>query len=461
MLPEIRTEIPGPRSREAAEKLRRYESRNVTYADAGYPIFWARAEGVNVWDVDGNRFLDWTSAFGVAGLGHTNAVVRDALVAQAGALFHAMGDVHPTPLKAELCARLSALTFERWGVGRGKTILGNSGSDAVEAALKTSLLHSGKPGVIAFQGAYHGLGYGALEVGGTPFFRDPFRSQLKEFGAILPFPACLHCPYGVTEGYRLEGADFPNCSTICLEKLEEEIEKTIKTREIGAILAEPIQGRGGERVPPLDFLRMLRAVCDRHKILLILDEIYTGFHRTGALFACEHSGVVPDVICLGKGLTSGFPLSACVGRSDVMDAWPESAGEALHTSTFLGNPLGCAMALASLGEHEKPEMAMASHVRERGRRLKRALQALQENHSPPIVDVRGVGLLVGVELALDGLTVNGLVKRGLADGLILLQSGPEGNVLAFTPPFEIGDDEIAFVARKLQEYLMSLPGSVS
>ena len=143
MLPQLVTEIPGPRSRALAEQLRRHESRNVTFLADDWPVFWKRAEGTNVWDEDGNRFLDLTSAFGVASLGHTNAAVREALVAQAGGLMHAMGDVHPTAVKAELCTRLSALTFERWGCGAGKTILGNSGFEAVEAALKTSLLHSG------------------------------------------------------------------------------------------------------------------------------------------------------------------------------------------------------------------------------------------------------------------------------------------------------------------------------
>ena len=448
MLPELQTPVPGPRSLEAAAKLRRYESRNVTYMDAEFPIFWERAHGVNVWDVDGNRFLDWTSAFGVAGLGHTNPAVRDALIAQAGSLLHGMGDVHPTPLKAELCARLSTLTFERWGAGRGKAILGNSGFEAVEAALKTALLFSGKPGVIAFRGAYHGLGYGALEVAGMPYFREPFRSQLKEFATLLPFPYCARCPYGETDAERLNEGDFPECSGSCLDKLEAEIEAALAARPIGAILVEPIQGRGGEIPPPLDFLRRLRRICDAHGILLIVDEIYTGFNRTGVLFACEHSGIVPDLICLGKGLTSGFPLSACVGREAVMDAWPASNGEALHTSTFLGNPLGCAMALASLEIHARP--SVAEQVAERGRVLKMALRGLR---SPHIVDVRGVGLLVGIELDLDGAAVNGLVKRALRDGLILLQSGPAGNVLAFTPPFDITDEEIAFTAARLGEYL--------
>ena len=429
MLPKLHTSVPGPRSLEAAEQLRRYESRNVTYLDAEFPIFWERAEATNVWDVDGNRFLDWTSAFGVAGLGHTNPAVRDALVRQAGKLLHGMGDVHPTPLKAELCARLSALTFERWGAGRGKTLLGNSGFEAVEAALKTALLSSGKPGVIAFHGAYHGLGYGALEVAGTPYFRDPFRSQLKEFATLVPFPR--------------QASD--------LASLEAQIEAALAGGEIGAILAEPIQGRGGEIIPPRGFLVLLRKIADAHGIPLVLDEIYTGFNRTGTLFACAHEGVIPDVICLGKGLTSGFPLSACVGRAGIIDAWPQSNGEALHTSTFLGNPLGCAMALASLEQHARPETAAL--VKERGAHL---LAALRELRSPHIVDLRGMGLLVGLELDLNGAAVNDMVKRALRDGLIFLQSGPEGNILAFTPPFAISDEEIAFTVGKVRGYLAAI-----
>ncbi len=418
MLPQLVTEIPGPRSRALAEQLRRHESRNVTFLADDWPVFWKRAEGTNVWDEDGNRFLDLTSAFGVASLGHTNAAVRYALVLQAGGLMHAMGDVHPTAVKAELCTRLSALTFERWGCGAGKTILGNSGFEAVEAALKTSLLHSGKPGVIAFSGGYHGLGFGAVAATGLPFFREPFRAQIKDFATFLPFP----------------------CSAA-------EIENVIASREVGCILVEPVQGRGGCVVPPPEFLPMLRAICDAHKILLIADEIYTGFNRTGALFACEHSGVVPDILCVGKALTGGFPLSACIGRAAVMDAWPESTGEALHTSTFLGNPLGCAMALAALDRHADPQVA--AHVRERGAKLRAALEKLN------IGSVRGLGLMLGIEVVKttgepDGARAIGIVKSALRAGLLLLADGPAGNVLSFAPPFGIDDAEIAFVAECLR-----------
>ena len=433
----------------------------MTYLAADFPVFWRRAEGTNVWDEDGNRFLDFTSAFGVSGLGHGNLKVRSAIVAQSAELLHAMGDVHPTALKVDLCERLSALTFERWGAGPGKVILGNSGFEAIEAALKTSLLHSGKPGVLAFTGGYHGLGLGALSTAGIPYFREPFRAQLKDFATLLPFPHCYRCPFGVREDFRLEGRDCPNCSSSCLELLHDELEKLIPQREIGCILVEPVQGRGGCVVPPRDFLPLLRTVCDEHKILLIADEIFTGFNRTGALFACEHSSVVPDVVCLGKALTSGFPLSACVGRADVMDAWPRSTGEALHTSTFLGNPLGCAMAVASLNQHATA--GLAARVRERGRELRSKLQAIT---SPNVGHVRGLGLMLGLEL----VRTNGepfpdlavaCVTRALRDGILLLADSPTTNVLGFSPPFAISDEEIAFTTTKLQEYLTLLPGSIS
>jgi len=455
--PDLLTDIPGPRSRELAAHLRQYESRNVTFISDHWPIFWERAEGCNVWDADGNRFLDLTSAFGVASLGHTNPAIGEAVRVQSERLIHAMGDVHPASRKAELCARLTRITFERWDTGRGKVALGNSGFEAVEIALKTSLLHSGKPGVLAFTGGYHGLGFGALTATGLSYFREPFRSQLKEWASFVPYPHCYRCPFGETAGFRCEGRDFPNCSSACLERLHDEICEIIRKREIGSILLEPVQGRGGCVVPPRDFLPMLRAICDTHKILLIADEVYTGFNRTGALFACDHFDVVPDLICLGKALTGGFPLSACVGRTDVMDAWPQSTGEALHTSTFLGNPVGCAMAIASIEEHSKAETTR--QVRERGAKLKAALQSIA---SPAIGHVRGLGLMLGIELvdtkgepATD--LARSLIQRALREGIILLADSPAGNVLSFTPPFIISEDEIEFLVAWLRTELLTQP----
>lgn len=435
MLPELITAIPGPRSRALAARLRAAESRNVTYVDAEFPVFWERADGVNVWDADGNRFLDLTSAFAVAGLGHGAPALRAALHAQTDRLIHGMGDVHPTELKVRLCEALGAVTYGRWTGEPARVILGSAGFEAVEAALKTALLHTGRAGVIAFGGGYHGLGYGTLEVGGLPRFREPFRAQLREFATVLPYP-------------RGPGAS--------LAALEAQLRAALASRRVGGVLVEPIQGRGGDVVPPREFLPLLRRLCDESGALLILDEIYTGFHRTGAMFACEHAGVVPDLICLGKALTGGFPLSACVGRRAIMEAWPESDGEALHTSTFLGHPLGCAMALAALDEHARPETA--ARVAHAGSKLRGALRALR---SPLIREVRGAGLMLGVELAGPPSLVGSVVKAALRDGILLLGGGAEGNVLSFSPPFAISDEEIDFVQGRLQEYLTSLPGSIS
>jgi 4-aminobutyrate aminotransferase-like enzyme len=439
MLPELISEIPGPQSRACAEKLRAYESRGVTWMAADFPVFWERGEGANVWDVDGNRFLDFTAAFAVSGLGHDAGVLREAVKAQAGRLLHAMGDVHPAAGKAELCEALSAITFERWGAGTGRTFLGNSGSEAIEAALKTALLHTGKPGVVSFEGGYHGLGHGALETSGLPYFREPFAAQLGRFGVKTAYPRR-------TEDLAAAG---------------EALEVAFRLREIGCVLVEPVQGRGGEVVPPEGFLPLLRRLCDAHGVVLVLDEIYTGFHRTGRFFACEHAGVVPDIICLGKALSGGFPISACVGKAEVMDAWPASGGEALHTSTTLGNPLGCAMALASIAEHRKPETAeRAVSV---GRRLEAALRTLR---SPHIAEVRGLGAMLGVELIDSlgrpgGALAGAVMRRGLQDGLILLGGGPQGNVLSFSPPFGVSDEEIAFLIQKLDSYLQLPAGEGS
>jgi 4-aminobutyrate aminotransferase-like enzyme len=459
MLPHIVTPVPGPRSCLLAKELQRYESRNVTYTSESFPIFWGRAEGVNVWDVDQNRFLDLTAGFAVTAHGHTNPAIRSALNEQSAKLLHAMGDVHPAETKVKLCRRLSEVTFERWGFGPAKTTLSNSGFEAVEIAIKTSLLHSGNPGLIAFGGSYHGLGYGALNATGIPWFRDPFRSQLRDLTTWIPYPYCFRCPFGRNEGHRLEGARFPNCATFCLQKIEEQIVATIQQRPIGCILVEPCLGRGGDVVPPLDFLRLLRQISDAHKVLLIFDEIYTGFNRTGFLFAADAFGVYPDLLCLGKGLTTGFPLSACVGRSDIMDAWPRSAGEALHTSTFLGNPLGCAMALASIDLHLK--QSLPPRIKALGQQFKQSLQALS---SPALGNVRGIGLMFGVELVnLSGSPNRELARRvihlALRDGLLLLGGGPAGNVLSLTPPFCIEPAEIDFACEHLQGYLRL--GSVS
>jgi 4-aminobutyrate aminotransferase-like enzyme len=431
MLPALVTSVPGPQSRQLAARLRAVECRNTTLVTPDWPVFWERAEGVNVWDADGNRLLDLTSAFGVATLGHGFA--SQALQEQSHHLLHAMGDVHPARLKVELCERLSAFTFETWTGRRGKTLLGNSGFEAVEAALKTAALATGRTGIVAFEGAYHGLGYGALLGAGIPWFREPFEPQLARVTTHLPFP-------------RFDDPASFDAFRAALAQVD--------GRETAAVLVEPIQGRGGIVVPPDGFLRDLREWCDRTGALLIFDEIFTGCNRTGRRFACDHWAVVPDLVCLGKALSGGFPISACVGKADVMDAWPETQGEALHTSTFLGNPLGCAMAIASLDEHAKPETPAA--VRATGETLAAALAGLAGE--PFVHQIRGHGLMQAVEFRHpDGSPAGdlcvGLMNSLLKDGILVLPDSPEGHVLAFIPPLGLSAEEIDFTLDRLRHHL--------
>jgi 4-aminobutyrate aminotransferase-like enzyme len=418
-------------------QLRRYESRNVTFIepDGSWPIVWERAKGMRVWDDAGREYLDFTAAFAVAAAGHANPRIVAAGQRQMARLLHAMGDVHPHALKAELARELSRITFQRLAKRTGKTIFCNSGFEAVEAALKTAHLATGRTRIIAFEDAYHGLGYGALNATWRSDFRSPFRRQIGGFASFLPFPRAQ--------------AD--------LAKLEPRLAAVLRKHKVGAILVEPIQGRGGTNIPPPGFLKLLRNACNKHGALLICDEVYTGFGRTGRWFASEHFSVTPDILCLGKALTGGFPLSACVGSASVMDrAWPQSAGEAIHTSTFLGHPVGCAMALASLRELDSRNLPKRSA--EMGRLFLDELRRLAKRLGQARCQARGLGLMVALELFHDdGAPAADIAlaatRRLLDDGFILLPEGDPANILSFTPPLTVGKSHITKLIRSLGQAL--------
>ena len=424
-------------ARQTIELLRRHESRNVTFIepDGSWPIVWERAQGIHVWDAAGKIYLDLTAAFGVAAAGHANPNVVRAAQKQMAKLLHAMGDVHPHALKAQLARELSRLTFGRWNRQDGKVIFGSSGFEAVESALKTAMLATGKRGIIAFEGAYHGLGYGALNATHREHFRSPFRTQLREFGHFAKFPRAK--------------AELP--------ALEKFLRQVFRREKIGAILVEPVQARGGTNVPPPEFLPLLRKLCDAHGALLIVDEIYTGFGRTGKWFACEHSRTIPDLICLGKALTGGFPLSACVGRADLMDAaWPASNGEAIHTSTFLGHPVGCAMALAQIIEIRRLKLVERSAAL--GKFLLAELGKTKNSKLKIQNSARGLGLMSGLELRLpDGKPATeaalAAIKKLLHRGFIFLPEGEHANVVSFTPPLTISKAQLVRAVAALAEVL--------
>jgi 4-aminobutyrate aminotransferase-like enzyme len=426
-------------AKDTLKLLREYESPNVTFIDPdeSWPIIWERAKGVHVWDDHGRKYLDLTAAFGVSAAGHANPrVVREGR-AQMGKLLHAMGDVHPHALKAQHARELSGLTFERWRAGTGRTIFCNSGFEAVEAALKTAVLATGKSRIIAFEGAYHGLGYGSLNATHREMFREPFANQLGRFGEFVPFPTDKD-EMMITHRH---------------------LENALLREDVGAILVEPVQGRAGARVPPGGLLTMLRSFCDESGALLVVDEIYTGFGRTGRWFACEHSRVTPDIICLGKALSGGFPISACVGRSEIIErAWPKSRGEAIHTSTFLGHPVGCAMALANIAEIRAANLV--ERAAEQGSYL---LDRLREMSVPQFkLRSRGLGLMAGLEvLLLNGEPATdaalSAIKALLRQGFILLPEGEHSNVIGFTPPLTITKNQLGRTVVALEEALRSLP----
>ncbi|MST94465.1 MAG: aspartate aminotransferase family protein [Pedosphaera sp.] len=460
-------------TRQTLALLQRHESRNVTFIepDGSWPVVWQRARGVHVWDAEGKKYLDLTAAFGVAAAGHANPRVVRAGQQQMALLLHAMGDVHPHALKARLARELSRITFERWAEKRGtgsaergngkpahaprtthhaKTIFCNSGFEAVEAALKTVLLATGRRGVIAFEGGYHGLGHGALNATHREHFRGPFRAQLGEFGRFVPFPfssGSSRREEAHSKNPKLSEPPHVGCS-----ETEQAIRRIFRREKIGAILVEPVQARGGINMPPPEFLPLLRKLCDEHGALLILDEIYTGFGRTGKWFACEHTQTTPDLICLGKALTGGFPLSACVGRADVMDAaWPASTGEAIHTSTFLGHPVGCAMALAQIAEIKAGKLVERSAGL--GRNLLNALENIHVPRTTP--HARGLGLMAGLELRRpDGSPATAeslrVIKEMLHQGFILLPEGEHANVISFTPPLTISEAQLRRTMRALE-----------
>lgn len=428
-LPHIVAPPPGPASRALAGRLRRVESRNITHVTDDWPVFWQAAAGANVRDADGNIYVDLTAGFGVASAGHAAPTVAEAVARQVARLPHGLGDVHPSAVKVELLERLAAIAPGPLGV----SILGLSGADAVEAALKTAVLATGRSAFVAFSGGYHGLSIGTLAVTDRPASSEPFAARLAGRARLARFPDPLA---GVGTDDALADASA-----------------AIRTGDVAAVLVEAIQGRAGIVVPPADFLPRLRALCDQLGVLLVVDEIYTGLGRTGRWFACELSGVVPDIVTVGKALSGALPISAAIASPELMRAWPESGGEALHTSTFLGNPTACAAALAQLRAIEEQDLLARADAL--GRHVARRTNAWVGT-VPGVRAARGVGLMQGIVLERasdEGAADDPLVKRLLRRGILALTEGPSGDVLAITPPLVIEQAQLDHALDVIEEEL--------
>jgi len=430
--PEIRVAPPGPLSRSALARLEQVECpafgqrREARAAQSGaemLPIVLASAKGSNVVDVDGNRYVDLIAGFGALILGHGAAPVLRALAGQADRLLQALGDVYSADVKIALLERVAAL---HPGL-RPRVLLGQSGSDAVTAALKTARLATGKPGVVAFEGAYHGLGYGPLAACGVrPSYRLPFADQLN--------PRVTFAPYAHAE------AD--------VDRALAAVERALRGGDVGAVLIEPILGRGGCVVPPTAFLQAVNDAAHRHGALVIADEIWTGMGRSGAMVRSTAVGAPADILCFGKGLGGGLAISACVAAEDVMMAWAGDT-EVVHTSTHAGSPLACAAAIATLDALRFRKLP--ARARELGETTRETLRAGLLG-LPGVVDVRGEGLMIGIELD-GGERALRAMRAMMARGYLVLTGGTRSETLTLTPPLTIREERLADATTALCEVL--------
>ena len=377
-----------------------------------------------MWDVDGNRYVDLAAGFGALSFGHSPTAVKKAVSEQEAKLALALGDVYASDVKVELCEKLAAI-FPEPGA---RVMLGLSGADALTAALKTVAL-SGRSHVVAFEGSYHGLSHGPLAACGlAPGFRDPFRDQTGAWVSFEPYPADEKISERVLANLRA-------------------LAKKREGEKIGAVLIEPILGRGGVVEPAPGFLAGLRAICDESKWLLLADEIFTGAGRSGALSITLKQGILPDVLCLGKALGAGWPISAAIGRAHAMASWGIHNGTAIHTATHFGSPPSCAAALAVLDALDDP--AVLGRVERVGARFARALEQATSKHETTI---RQRGLMIGVDLGTGARALR--VSRGLLErGYIVVTGGSGGEALTLTPPLDIAEELLAAFATTLGEVL--------
>ena len=403
--PKIITELPGPRARVVIEQDERYSSSSLTRV---YPLVVARGDGAVIEDVDGNRFLDFNAGIAVNATGHNHPVVSAAIHAQVDACVHYCSSDFYHPSNAELCERLARSVPE--GMGPSRVFLAYSGTEAVEGALKLARHHTGRPNVIAFYGAFHGRSLGSLSLTAS---KAKYRSG---FGIVTP--GAFHAPFAY-DG-ELTGAEY--IEQVLFHHMTE-------PGEVAAIFVEPIQGEGGYIVPPAGWLQALRDLCDRHGILLVMDEVQSGIGRSGRMWACEHDEVAPDIITAGKGLASGMPLSAIIARDEIMQWAPGK-----HGSTFGGNPVACAAAIATL---DLVESELASNATVRGEQLQAGMLALQERF-PFIEDVRGRGLMVGFDLA-DHQMAADFERACFERGVLTLTCGKRGIRLA--PPLVVTEEQ--------------------
>jgi len=435
--PKLVCSLPGPKARAAVAADYRLISPSYTRS---YPLVAKRGRGIRIEDVDGNEFLDFAAGIAVTSTGHCHPEVVGAIQKQAAELIHISGtDFYNEPL-TDLAERLSAVAPMP---GPHRFFYGNSGAEAVECALKIARYHTGRQQVISFFGAFHGRTMGALSLTGSK------PQQKRRFSPLVPGVTHVRYPYayrGCTGGAQDEEAFALGCARFIEDKL---FKTTLPPEEVAAIFIEPIQGEGGYVVAPDNFLHELREICTRHGILLVADEVQSGAGRTGKWWAIEHSGVEPDIVCMAKGIASGMPLGVCMTRAEVRDWVPGS-----HASTFGGNPVSIAAALATMDVLERDGISNAAKI---GAQMLERLQGWKETH-PLVGDVRGRGLMIGSELVKDKATRepatalrNRVETLAFERGLMILGCGETS--IRLCPPLILNEHEATVALDILEDAL--------
>jgi 4-aminobutyrate aminotransferase len=434
--PKIKTALPGPNARRVLEGDQKYISPSYTRS---YPLVAASGRGVVVTDVDGNEFFDFSAGIAVTSTGHCHPRVVAAIQKQAGELIHMSGTDFYYAHMVELAERLSKIAPMK---GPHRVYYGNSGTEAVECALKLARYHTRRQNVIAFFGAFHGRTMGALSLTASK------PQQRRRFAPLVPGVTHVRYP-DVYRGCAGGPQEADNFALGCARFIEEKLFKTtLHPEEVAAIFVEPIQGEGGYIVAPAIFMQELRRICDRHGILLVVDEIQSGVGRTGKWWSVEHTGVEPDMVCMAKGIASGMPLGVTMTRAEIMDWVPGS-----HGSTYGGNPVAIAAALATLDVIEKEHLlenaaSVGDHI------LKR--MADWPARLKPVGDVRGRGLMIAVEIVKDKITKeyaaaerDRIVELAFERGVLFLGCGP--SAIRLCPPLVVTKEEADVAVNVLEE----------
>jgi 4-aminobutyrate aminotransferase len=434
--PKIKTALPGPNARLVLEGDERLISPSYTRS---YPMVAKRGRGIVVEDVDGNEFFDFSAGIAVTSTGHCHPHVVEAIQKQAAELIHMSGTDFYYSSMIELADRLSKLAPM---AGPHKFYYGNSGAEAIECALKLSRYHTKRQNIIAFFGAFHGRTMGAVSLTASK------PQQKRRFGPLMPGVTHVRYP-DVYRGCSGGAQDAEKFALGCARFIEDKLFKTVLApEEVAAIFVEPVQGEGGYVIAPTPFMQELRRICDRHGILLVVDEVQSGIGRTGKWFAVEHTGVQPDIVCMAKGIASGMPLGITMSRAEIMDWVPGS-----HASTFGGNPVCIAAAMATLDVIEKE--GLLKNSAEVGAHMLKRMADWPKKHKI-VGDVRGRGLMIGVEIVKDQKTKeygtelrDKIVEGAFAKGVLFLGCGP--STVRIAPPLIVNHEQADVAVDILEE----------